>query len=136
MITKIDKQLEAYDAKVGGSLKMIDVHEGKISVADLEKALQVIKHRPEQENVSTILDKLDSDHDGFVVLDEVVALTQENGQSPCDCVFHALPVASLTALTLCATGLGIVVEDSALELLDQGAVIKDAGGQTSADSRA
>jgi hypothetical protein len=51
-------------------------------------------------------------------------------------VFHALPVASLTALTLCATGLGIVVEDSALKLLDQGAVIKDAGGQISADSRA
>lgn len=67
MIKKIDAQLEAYDAKVGGSLKMIDVHDGKISVADLEKALQVIKHRPEQENVRTILEELDSDHDGFVV---------------------------------------------------------------------
>lgn len=33
-----------------------------------------------------------------------------------------------------ASGLGIVVEDSALKLLDQGAVIKDS--QTGADSRA
>lgn len=135
MITKIDKQLEAYDAKVGGSLKMIDVHEGKISVADLEKALQVIKHRPEQENVSTILDKLDSDHDGFVVLDEVVALTQENGQS---CLAESSQVARHVAdlLHVPVTGLGIVVEDSALKLLDQGAVIKDAGGQSSPESRA
>lgn len=68
MITKIDTQLEAYDAKVGGSLKMIEVDgQGKISLADLEKAMGVIKHRPDEENLKTILEKLDTDHDGFVV---------------------------------------------------------------------
>lgn len=68
MITKIDTQLEAYDAKVGGSLKMIEVDgQGKISLADLEKAMGVIKHRPDEANLRTILEKLDTDHDGFVV---------------------------------------------------------------------
>lgn len=60
MIKKIDAQLDLYDAKVGGSLKMIEVDsQGRISLADLEKALQVIKHKPDEESVHKLMDKLD-----------------------------------------------------------------------------
>ncbi|CDZ96508.1 Ca2-binding transmembrane protein LETM1/MRS7 [Phaffia rhodozyma] len=105
MLNKIDIQLEAYDSKVGGSLKMIEVDgQGKISLADLEKALLVIKHRPEQEEVQTILEKLDSDHDGFVVLEDVIDLTQDQG-------------------------LGIVVDDKVQKILAKGADLKDSSDE-------
>ncbi|OCH89113.1 hypothetical protein OBBRIDRAFT_836097, partial [Obba rivulosa] len=50
MLTKIDQQLSDYDARVGSSLQMISCDpQGRISVEDLEKALAVIKHRPDGE---------------------------------------------------------------------------------------
>ncbi|KAL7413703.1 LETM1-like protein-domain-containing protein [Mrakia frigida] len=102
MLTKIDAQLEAYDAKVGGSLKMIEVDgQGKISLADLEKAFGTIKHKPDEEKMALILEKLDTDHDGFVVLEHVMALTQDYG-------------------------LGVVIDDTAKSILGQGADLKKA----------
>ncbi len=68
MIKKIDSQLEKYDEKVGSSLNVIQSNAaGQISLADLQKALRVIKHAPQEDVVESLGKKLDVDQDGFVV---------------------------------------------------------------------
>ena len=80
MITKIDEQLSAYDSRVGDSLQLISADsQGRISVADLQRALTVIKHKPDQEVVEGIVKKLDVDSDGFVVLEHVLDLIRQEG---------------------------------------------------------
>jgi LETM1 and EF-hand domain-containing protein 1, mitochondrial len=80
MLTKIDQQIEAYDERVGNSLQMIDCDsQGRISVQDLEKALAVIKHRPDEQVGHKVIQKLDVDKDGFVELEHVVGLVREEG---------------------------------------------------------
>ncbi|KAH9063824.1 LETM1-domain-containing protein [Lactarius deliciosus] len=80
MLTKLDKQLEEYDARVGGSLQLIACDAaGRIPVRDLAKALSMIRHRPEEDVVAHVVDKLDVDHDGFVELEHVLGLAREEG---------------------------------------------------------
>ena len=80
MLTKIDSQLEAYDTRVGSSLQMISCDsQGRIPIADLQKALNVIKHKPDEEIVDKITEKLDVDKDGFVELEHVLGLVREEG---------------------------------------------------------
>jgi LETM1 and EF-hand domain-containing protein 1, mitochondrial len=86
MLTKIDSQLEEYDSRVGSSLQMISADaQGRISVQDLEKALAVIKHRPEEEVGHAVIQKLDVDKDGFVELEHVLELVKEEGLGACYC---------------------------------------------------
>ena len=48
-------------------MHLFDVgHDGKICVADLEKALKAINHAPSDDAVAVLVDKLDVDHDGFI----------------------------------------------------------------------
>lgn len=102
MITKIDKQLEAYDSKVGNSLQMISCDpQGRISVEDLQKALAVIKHKPDEEVGHAVIQKLDVDKDGFVELEHVLGLVREEG-------------------------LGIVIDGEAQDLIGEGKEIKNA----------
>ena len=80
MLEKIDKQLDAYDSRVGSSLQMISrTPDDKISVADLEKALAVIKHKPDEEVGHKVIEKLDVDKDGYVELEHVLGLVREEG---------------------------------------------------------
>lgn len=80
MLTKIDVQLQDYDSRVGNSLQMISVDsQGRISVEDLEKALAVIKHKPDEEVGHLVIEKLDVDNDGFVELDHLLELVKEEG---------------------------------------------------------
>ena len=75
MLTKIDTQLEEYDARVGNSLQMISLdQQGRIPVKDLETALAVIKHRPDEDVVQNVIEKLDVDKDGYVELEHVLGL--------------------------------------------------------------
>ncbi len=53
--------------------------QGRISVADLEKALAVIKHKPDDEVGQAVIQKLDVDKDGFVELEHVLGLVREEG---------------------------------------------------------
>ncbi|OCF38411.1 MRS7 family protein [Kwoniella heveanensis CBS 569] len=101
MIQTIDTQLEKYDEKVGSSLNVIDTTPaGQIALADLKKALGVIKHKPTAEIIEGLGKKLDVDSDGFVELDHVLELTQDHG-------------------------LGIVLEDEeARTILDKGSDIR------------
>ncbi|KAI0059083.1 LETM1-domain-containing protein [Artomyces pyxidatus] len=101
MLTKIDKQLEEYDARVGNSLQLISCDpQGRISIRDLEKALAVIKHKPEEDVVQNVVDKLDVDKDGYVELEHVLGLAREEG-------------------------LGIVIDGEAESIIGQGREIKD-----------
>lgn len=80
MLTKIDAQLSAYDSRVGSSLQMISCDsQGRISVEDLEKAIAVIKHKPDEEVGHRVIEKLDVDKDGFVELEHVLGLVREEG---------------------------------------------------------
>lgn len=70
MIKKIDSQLESYDERVGSSLNTIQCNaNGQISLADLKKALTVIKHKPDDNIIEAVVKKLDVDQDGYVVSD-------------------------------------------------------------------
>ncbi|KAJ7172565.1 LETM1-like protein-domain-containing protein [Mycena filopes] len=101
MLTKIDKQVEEYEGRVGSSLQLISADaQGRISVEDLEKALAVIKHRPDDEVGAAVIQKLDVDKDGFVELEHVLGLVREEG-------------------------LGIVMDDTAQSLLGQGRELKN-----------
>ncbi|KAI0306805.1 LETM1-like protein-domain-containing protein [Multifurca ochricompacta] len=80
MLTKLDKQLEEYDARVGSSLQLIACDAaGRIPIRDLAKALSMIRHRPEEDVVAHVVDKLDIDHDGYVELEHVLGLAREEG---------------------------------------------------------
>ena len=84
MLTKIDKQLQEYDSRVGSSLQMISADaQGRISVQDLKKALAVIKHKPDDEVGQAVIQKLDVDKDGFVELEHVLGLVREEGLGMC-----------------------------------------------------
>ncbi|KAF5381099.1 hypothetical protein D9615_003905 [Tricholomella constricta] len=101
MLTKIDGQLEEYDNRVGSSLQMISADaQGRISVQDLEKALAVIKHKPDDDVGQAVIQKLDVDKDGFVELEHVLGLATEEG-------------------------LGIVIDDEAQSIIGQGNEIKN-----------
>jgi LETM1 and EF-hand domain-containing protein 1 len=80
MLTKIDEQLQEYDSRVGSTLQIIFADaQGRISVQDLEKALAVIKHKPDDEVGQAVVQKLDVDQDGFVELEHVLGLVREEG---------------------------------------------------------
>jgi LETM1 and EF-hand domain-containing protein 1 len=84
MLTRIDGQLEAYDTRVGSSLNMISCNaQGKIPIRDVQKALTVIKHRPDEDVVRNVIEKLDADKDGFVELEHVLALARDEGLGAC-----------------------------------------------------
>ncbi|KAG8217904.1 LETM1-domain-containing protein [Butyriboletus roseoflavus] len=101
MLTKIDSQLQEYDSRVGSSLQMISADaQGRISVQDLEKALAVIKHRPDDVVGQAVIQKLDVDKDGFVEIEHVLGLVREEG-------------------------LGIEMDDETRTLIGQGKEIKD-----------
>lgn len=88
MLTKIDKQLYEYDSRVGNSLQMISCDpQGRIPVDDLEKALAVIKHKPEEGVGHAVIQKLDVDKDGFVELEHVLGLIREEGLGKLDIRF-------------------------------------------------
>jgi len=89
MLTKIDAQLQDYDSRVGNSLQMISVDsQGRISVEDLEKALAVIKHKPDEEVGHLVIEKLDVDKDGFVELGHLLELVKEEGLGERPLVSH------------------------------------------------
>ena len=46
---------------------------------DLREALKVINHRPSDEAIEVLLEKLDVDHDQWVPLDEIVKLAEGEG---------------------------------------------------------
>jgi LETM1 and EF-hand domain-containing protein 1, mitochondrial len=117
MLTKVDAQLQEYDARVGNSFQMISADaQGRISVQDLEIALAVCKHKPDTDVGQAVIQKLDVDKDGFVELEHVLGLVKEEG-------LGELRLYVLMAETD-VTSLGIVIDDEAQSILGQGSEIK------------
>lgn len=121
MLTKIDAQLSAYDERVGNSLQMISCDpQGRISVRDLERALSVIKHKPDEEVGQAVVRKLDVDQDGYVLLDHVLGLVREEGLGK---LYYCLLAEFLCSPDVdypLRTGLGVVLDDEARDLIGQG----------------
>ena len=116
MITKVDKQLEAYDSKVGNSLQMISCDaQGRISVEDLHKALAVIKHKPDEDVGHAVIQKLDVDKDGFVELEHVIGLVREEGLGT-----NILYVDDIVVYCFADGHTGIVIDDEAQSIIGQG----------------
>lgn len=102
MLQKIDAQLEDYDRDVGSRMNIIEASpSGKISVDDLEQALRLIKHRPEDEILERLVDKLDVDNDGLVPLADVVEIARQE------------------------SGLGIVRDDNVENIRAEGHALRD-----------
>lgn len=102
MLEKIDSQLLAYEEEVGSKMHIIEASaSGKISVEDVEAALRLIKHRPDEEVLERLVDSMDKDKDGLIPLAEVVALAKQE------------------------SGLGIVREDSIKDIAGQGRKVRD-----------
>lgn len=118
MLTKIDAQLQEYDARVGSSLQMISADaQGRISVQDLEKALAVCKHKPDEDVGQAVIQKLDVDKDGFVELEHVLGLVKEEGLGGLCNLYPSI----LKGLIIFP---GIVIDDEAQSILGQGSEIK------------
>lgn len=65
---------------MGGRLNLFQTdHEGRVSINDLRSAFEVIRHRPSDEHLDVLLGKLDVDGDGYVPLQEIVALAEGEG---------------------------------------------------------
>lgn len=80
MLTKIDAQMQEYDTRVGSSLQLVTADsQGRVSVDDLKKAFAVMKHKPEDDVSQAVVQKLDVDKDGFVELEHVLGLVEEEG---------------------------------------------------------
>ncbi|GAA5970146.1 hypothetical protein JCM11641_000285 [Rhodosporidiobolus odoratus] len=80
LLTKIDQQLEEYDTSVGDRLSMFTADsEGRIQAKDLKSALEVIQHRPKDEEIAVLLGKLDPDGDGWIPLDDILSLAEGEG---------------------------------------------------------
>lgn len=119
MLNKIDTQLQEYDNRVGSSLQMISADaQGRISVQDLEKALAVIKHKPDDEVGQAVIQKLDVDRDGFVELEHVLGLVKEEGLG-----LLRISLTFVHHLTGYATG--ILLDDEAQSIIGQGHEIKN-----------
>lgn len=99
MITQIDEQLEAYDKEVSNKMDKFECAEGRISIANLRTAFEQIRHRPDDDTITALIDKLDVDHDGFVPLEDVTSLAS-------------------------VEGIGVVIDDAADQLIGQGQEIR------------
>lgn len=78
MITKIESELQKYDSEIGSKLNLVKPNmEGQISIQDLEETLRVIQDHPNDERISKIVTKLDSDNDGLIAMNEILSLAEE-----------------------------------------------------------
>ncbi|GAA5901414.1 hypothetical protein JCM8208_001795 [Rhodotorula glutinis] len=113
ILTKIDKQLEEYDTSVGSRLNMFSANsEGMIAAKDLRSALEVINHRPSEDEIKVLLTKLDPDGDGFIPLDDILQLAE-------------------------GEGLGILIEEAAVALKEDAQAIRaDVSSPSSSPSSA
>ncbi|KAJ3414541.1 hypothetical protein HDV05_006455 [Chytridiales sp. JEL 0842] len=77
MISKIENELQKYDAQIGSKLNLIRPDErGRLSVSDLEEVLKVIRDNPGDERIKLIVKRLDSDGDGVVSIPELLGMIQ------------------------------------------------------------
>ncbi|KAF9143906.1 hypothetical protein BGX30_014390 [Mortierella sp. GBA39] len=86
MISKLDEELQAYESHSHEKFKPMETNDrNELTVAEVEAALRIIKHTPDDETIRLIVQKLDIDGDGLIQLDHIYELAdlveQEEGTS-------------------------------------------------------
>ncbi|KAF9108326.1 hypothetical protein BGX29_001603 [Mortierella sp. GBA35] len=85
MISNLDKELQAYESfNIQSNIQPVATNDqNELTVADVEAALRLIKHAPNDETIKLVVHKLDIDGDGLVLLDHIFELVdmieQEEG---------------------------------------------------------
>ncbi|KAK5814197.1 LETM1-like protein-domain-containing protein [Linnemannia elongata] len=84
MISKLDEELQAYESYSQEKFKPMETNDrNELTVAEVEAALRIIKHTPDEETIRLIVQKLDIDGDGLIQLDHIFELAdlveQEEG---------------------------------------------------------
>jgi len=78
MVDKLEKDLQDFDVEVGNSLNLIKPDkDGNITLSELETALNLIRHHPDQDNIHEIVAKFDPDNDGVVDAKQIIELAHE-----------------------------------------------------------
>ncbi|RUS34742.1 LOW QUALITY PROTEIN: hypothetical protein BC938DRAFT_478778 [Jimgerdemannia flammicorona] len=82
MLKKLDKELDAMEQdhakETGSRLPRINAtEEGQITTADLEEALRVIRHAPDNSQIKKVVKQLDADNDGLVFLNHISRLAEQ-----------------------------------------------------------
>ncbi|KAG0354669.1 hypothetical protein BG005_006293, partial [Podila minutissima] len=72
MITRLDMELLEYSTTLAPTLQhLVATERGELSTADIASALRVIKHAPEDAAIAQIVQRLDVDGDGLVLLSQI-----------------------------------------------------------------
>ncbi|KAG0297770.1 hypothetical protein BGZ96_004961 [Linnemannia gamsii] len=84
MISKLDEELQAYETYSQEKFKPMETNDlNELTVSEVEDALRIIKHTPDDETIKLIIQKLDIDGDGLIQLDHIFQLAdlveQEEG---------------------------------------------------------
>ncbi|KAG5457103.1 MAG: tryptophan synthase beta subunit-like PLP-dependent enzyme [Olpidium bornovanus] len=78
LIQKLDIELRQYNTEVGSRVDLALVNQdGQVSVEELEKALKLVRHNPQDDRIRAIAQKLDKDGDGLVFLKDLQEIAQE-----------------------------------------------------------
>jgi LETM1 and EF-hand domain-containing protein 1 len=82
MLFKIEKELNKYDQQTV-KLNLIGSNSGeqKITIQQLEQTLKIIRDHPNDERISKIVKKIDSDNDGVVTINEILSVVSKNEKS-------------------------------------------------------
>lgn len=77
MISKLDEELQAYESYSQEKFKPMETNDlNELTVAEVEDALRIIKHTPDDETIKLIIQKLDIDGNGLVQLDHIFQLAE------------------------------------------------------------
>lgn len=84
MISKLDEELHAYESYSQEKFKPMETNDrNELTVAEVEAALRIIKHTPDDGTIRLIVQKLDIDGNGLIQLDHIFELAdlveQEEG---------------------------------------------------------
>ncbi|KAJ3093645.1 hypothetical protein HK100_006508 [Physocladia obscura] len=82
MISKIEAEINKIDSEIGSKMNVIQPDaRGKMTVEEIQNALSMVKDNPGDERIKKIVQRLDSDGDGEVSTEEVMAFVNETAAS-------------------------------------------------------
>ncbi|KAG0014488.1 hypothetical protein BGZ81_000427, partial [Podila clonocystis] len=72
MISRLDMELLEYSTNLAPALQhLVATERGELSTEDIASALRIIKHAPGDANIAQIVQRLDVDGDGLVLLSHI-----------------------------------------------------------------
>ena len=78
MLSKIEQELQKYDNEIGSKLNILKTDPtGKIPVPEIEQVYKMISEKEDEERIKRLVQKLDTDNDGLIDLQEVLKYAKE-----------------------------------------------------------